>query len=93
MTVGFIDPGNWAANMAAGSGFGYNLLWIITLSTVMLVLLQHNAAHIGIVTGLCLSEAATRHLPPAVSRAAFDSRWSAGNGSGHFAGAAGLSVR
>jgi manganese transport protein len=70
VTVGFIDPGNWAANMAAGSGFGYNLLWIITLSTVMLVLLQHNAAHIGIVTGLCLSEAATLHLPPAVSRAA-----------------------
>jgi manganese transport protein len=69
VTVGFIDPGNWAANMAAGSEFGYSLLWIITLSTVMLVLLQHNAAHIGIVTGLCLSEAATRHLPSAVSRA------------------------
>lgn len=37
VTVGFIDPGNWAANIAAGSRFGYSLLWVITLSTVMLV--------------------------------------------------------
>lgn len=69
VTVGFIDPGNWAANVAAGSGFGYSLLWIVTLSTVMLVLLQHNAAHLGIATGLCLSEAATEHLPAWLSRA------------------------
>lgn len=68
VTVGFIDPGNWAANVAAGSGFGYSLLWIVTLSTVMLVLLQHNAAHLGIATGLCLSEAATEHLPAWLSR-------------------------
>ena len=68
VTVGFIDPGNWAANIAAGSEFGYKLLWVITLSTVMLVLLQHNAAHLGIVTGNCLSESATRHLKPWFSR-------------------------
>src|SRR5512136_672177 len=68
VTVGFIDPGNWAANVAAGSQFGYGLLWMVTLATVMLVLLQHNAAHLGIVTGLCLSEAATRHLSPWLSR-------------------------
>ena len=68
VTVGFIDPGNWAANLAAGSQFGYRLLWMVSLATVMLVLLQHNAAHLGIVTGLCLSEAATRHLSPWLSR-------------------------
>lgn len=68
VTVGFIDPGNWAANVAAGSGFGYQLLWVVTLSTVMLILLQHNAAHLGIVTGSCLAESATRHLPPWISR-------------------------
>jgi manganese transport protein len=68
VTVGFIDPGNWAANVAAGSMFGYRLLWMVTLSTLMLILLQHNAAHLGIVTGDCLAEAATRHLPPWVSR-------------------------
>ena len=34
VTVGFIDPGNWASNIAAGSGYGYELLWMVTLSTV-----------------------------------------------------------
>jgi manganese transport protein len=62
VTVGFIDPGNWAANMAAGSTYGYSLLWMVTLSTLMLILLQHNAAHLGIVTGLCLSEACAKYL-------------------------------
>jgi len=68
VTVGFIDPGNWASNFAAGSEFGYALLWIVTLSTVMLIILQHNVAHLGIVTGLCLSEAANKYLPRKASR-------------------------
>ncbi len=69
VTVGFIDPGNWASNLAAGAQFGYALLWMVTLSTIMLIVLQHNVAHLGIVTGLCLSEAATTHLKPRYSRA------------------------
>ncbi|AIF49994.1 Nramp family divalent metal transporter [Pelosinus sp. UFO1] len=68
VTVGFIDPGNWAANMAAGAEYGYKLLWMVTLSTIMLIVLQHNVAHLGIVTGRCLSEAATEYLRPLVSR-------------------------
>ena len=68
VTVGFIDPGNWASNFAAGSEFGYSLLWVVSLSTVMLIILQHNVAHLGIVTGLCLSEAATQYTPKWVSR-------------------------
>lgn len=68
VTVGFIDPGNWASNFAAGSEFGYALLWVVTLSTIMLIILQHNVAHLGIVTGLCLSEAATQYCPKWVSR-------------------------
>lgn len=68
VTVGFIDPGNWAANMAAGAEYGYKLLWMVTLSTIMLIVLQHNVAHLGIVTGRCLSEAATEHLRPLLSR-------------------------
>ena len=68
VTVGFIDPGNWASNFAAGSEFGYALLWVVTLSTVMLIILQHNVAHLGIATGLCLSEAATKYTPAWVSR-------------------------
>lgn len=63
VTVGFIDPGNWASNMAAGSQFGYALLWVVTLSTIMLIVLQHNVAHLGIVTGTCLAEATREHLP------------------------------
>ncbi len=63
VTVGFIDPGNWASNIAAGSDFGYSLLWMVTLSTVMLIVLQHNVAHLGIVTGKCLSEAVTEKFP------------------------------
>jgi manganese transport protein len=68
VTIGFIDPGNWASNIAAGSGFGYKLLWIMTLSTIMLIILQHNIAHLGIATGLCLSEASTTHLNKYLSR-------------------------
>ncbi len=68
VTVGFIDPGNWASNFAAGSEFGYTLLWVVTLSTIMLIILQHNVAHLGIVTGLCLSEAANKYLPRRASR-------------------------
>lgn len=66
VTVGFIDPGNWASNMAAGSQFGYSLLWVVTIATLMLIVLQHNAAHLGIATGMCLAEATTRHLPRAL---------------------------
>ena len=68
VTVGFIDPGNWASNFAAGSSFGYALLWVVTLSTIMLISLQHNVAHLGIVTGLCLSEAAVKYAPRWVGR-------------------------
>jgi len=68
VTVGFVDPGNWASNLAAGANYGYALLWMVTLSTLMLIILQHNVAHLGIATGLCLSEAATIHLKPRYSK-------------------------
>ncbi|MGN0071966.1 MAG: Nramp family divalent metal transporter [Atopobiaceae bacterium] len=75
VTVGFIDPGNWASNMAAGSEFGYSLLWVVTLSTLMLIVLQHNAAHLGIVTGDCLAEATTKHLPRIPARILLATAW------------------
>lgn len=68
VTVGFIDPGNWAANIATGSEYGYTLLWVITLSTIMLIVLQHNVAHLGIATGYCLAEAATIYINPVISK-------------------------
>jgi len=67
VTVGFIDPGNWASNLGAGAQFGYTLLWMVTLSTIMLIMLQHNVAHLGIATGLCLSEATTKYMKPRYS--------------------------
>jgi manganese transport protein len=68
VTIGFIDPGNWASNLAAGADYGYALLWMVTLSTIMLIILQHNVAHLGIATGLCLSEAAAIYIKPKFSR-------------------------
>lgn len=68
VTVGFIDPGNWAANIAAGADYGYKLLWMVTLGTIMLIVLQHNVAHLGITTGYCLSEATSIYLKPVFSK-------------------------
>jgi manganese transport protein len=67
VTVGFIDPGNWATNIAAGSEFGYDLLWVITLSTAVLLLWQHMSAHLGIVTRKCLAESIHANMHPRVS--------------------------
>jgi len=68
VTVGFIDPGNWASNLAAGASYGYTLLWVVTLSTIILIVLQHNVAHLGIASGLCLSEAAAIYTKPKYAR-------------------------
>ena len=68
VTMGFIDPGNWATDIAAGSRFGIPIIWTITLSTIFLIVLQHNSAHLGIATGYCLSEATTKYVKPLKSR-------------------------
>ncbi len=65
---GFYSSGNLGLIFAPASEFGYALLWVVTLSTIMLIVLQHNVAHLGIVTGLCLSEAATQYCPKWISR-------------------------
>lgn len=64
VTIGFIDPGNWATNIAGGSQFGYRLLWVVSASTLMLIFLQHLAARLGIVTGRSLAANVRAHLPP-----------------------------
>lgn len=55
VTVGFIDPGNWATNIEGGSKFAYELLWVITLSTIILIVIQNMAAKLGIATGKSLA--------------------------------------
>lgn len=67
VTVGFIDPGNWATNIEGGSRFGYDLLWVITLSTVMLIVIQNMAARLGIATGKSLAVNMREHFSPSVS--------------------------
>jgi manganese transport protein len=67
VTVGFIDPGNWATNIAGGSKYGYDLLWVITLSTIMLILIQHMAAKLGIATGKSLAVNIREYFPRPVA--------------------------
>ncbi|MFA7119796.1 MAG: Nramp family divalent metal transporter, partial [Sphaerochaetaceae bacterium] len=67
ITVGFVDPGNWATNIESGSRFGYSLLWVITLSTVMLMVVQHMAAKLGIATGKSLAVNIREHFPKGIS--------------------------
>jgi manganese transport protein len=67
VTVGFIDPGNWATNIEGGSRFGFDLLWVITLSTIMLIVIQHMAAKLGIATGKSLSVNILEHFPAPVA--------------------------
>ncbi len=67
VTVGFIDPGNWATNIEGGSSYGYNLLWVITLSTLMLIVLQNMAAKLGIATGKSLARNIREGFPAPVT--------------------------
>jgi len=57
VSVGYMDPGNWATDIAAGSKFGYSLIWVLVMSNLMAVLLQSLSARLGIVTGLDLAQA------------------------------------
>ena len=67
VTIGFIDPGNWATNVAGGADFRYSLLWVITLSTLMLILIQNMSARLGIATGKSLGVNIREHFPAPVS--------------------------
>lgn len=51
VSVGYMDPGNWATDIAAGSKYGYSLLWVIVLSNITAILVQSHSARLGIVTG------------------------------------------
>ena len=61
IAVGYMDPGNWATDIEAGSRFGYSLLFVILLSTVMAVVLQHLCVRMGIYTQLDLAQNCRKH--------------------------------
>ena len=66
VSVGYIDPGNWATDLQGGSTFGYQLLWVLVMSNLMAILLQTLAARLGIVSGRDLAQACHDSYPPAV---------------------------
>src|SRR5580765_3856909 len=61
VAVGYMDPGNWATDLAGGSGFGYSLLSVILISNLMAILLQSLCAKLGIATGRDLAQACRDH--------------------------------
>src|SRR5688500_5919836 len=67
VAVGYMDPGNWATDLAGGSQFGYTLLSVILLSNMMAVLLQGLASKLGIVTGRDLAQACRDHYSKPVA--------------------------
>ena len=65
VAVGYMDPGNWATDLAAGSTSGYALLWVVAVSSAMAMVLQSLCCRLGIATGLDLAQACRQLLPPA----------------------------
>ncbi|KAF9180446.1 hypothetical protein BGZ51_006206 [Haplosporangium sp. Z 767] len=67
ISVGYMDPGNWATDLAGGSSFGYMLLFVILCSNLMAVVLQGLAVKLGVVTGLDLAQACRKFTPKYVN--------------------------
>lgn len=64
--VAYIDPGNFATNITAGSKYGYLLLWVVLVSNLMAILIQSLSAKLGIATGMNLPEVSRENLPKPV---------------------------
>jgi manganese transport protein len=67
VSVGYMDPGNWATDLEGGARFGYDLIWVLAMSNLMAVLLQTLAARMGIVTGRDLAQACREYYPKPVA--------------------------
>ncbi|MFD1631262.1 Nramp family divalent metal transporter [Pseudopedobacter beijingensis] len=63
ISVGYMDPGNWATDLAGGSQFGYKLIWVLLMSNLIALLLQSLSARLGIVKGLDLAQASKKAYP------------------------------
>jgi manganese transport protein len=69
VSVGYMDPGNWATDLEGGARFGYQLLWVLVVANLMAILLQHLCARLGIATGRDLAQSCRDQYPPLVNRA------------------------
>ena len=67
ISVGYMDPGNWATDLAGGSQFGYSLLWVLLASNLMALLLQHLSAKLGLATGLSYPQLCRARFPRPVA--------------------------
>ena len=67
VSVGYMDPGNWATDIAGGSKFGYSLLWVLLMSNLMALLLQSLSAKLGLVRGLDLAQASRITYHPVIN--------------------------
>jgi manganese transport protein len=67
VSVGYMDPGNWATDLEGGARFGYDLIWVLAMSNLMAVLLQTLAARMGIATGRDLAQACREYYPKPVA--------------------------
>ena len=67
VSVGYMDPGNWATDLAGGAAFGYQLIWVLLLSNLMAILLQSLSARLGIVRRLDLAQVNRETYPPMVN--------------------------
>ncbi|KAA2240200.1 Mn(2+) uptake NRAMP transporter MntH [Chitinophaga agrisoli] len=67
VSVGYMDPGNWATDLAGGSQYGYQLLWVLLMSNLMALLLQSLSARLGIVRGRDLAQANRETYPPTIN--------------------------
>lgn len=70
VSVAYLDPGNWATAIEAGSRFGYQLIWILVLSNLIAILLQTLAARLGLVTGKHLAQVNSKPMSVLENRAA-----------------------
>ncbi|MFH0992435.1 MAG: Nramp family divalent metal transporter [bacterium] len=67
VSVGYMDPGNWATDLEGGARFGYQLLWVLVMSNAMAILLQTLSARLGIVTGRDLAQACRDQYPKLIT--------------------------
>ncbi|MCU0360309.1 MAG: Nramp family divalent metal transporter [Bacteroidia bacterium] len=67
ISVGYMDPGNWATDIAGGSKFGYSLLWVLVMSNLIALLLQSHCARLGLVSGRDLAQASRENYPRLVN--------------------------
>src|ERR1700759_1036588 len=67
VSVGYMDPGNWATDLAGGSKFGYSLIWVLLMSNLMALLLQNMSARLGIVRRRDLAQANHETYPRAIN--------------------------